>query len=126
MPMIRLKEPLTTGRLEKHDYTHVKIVEVLGWSLMGNSMTLHMLHGSFDLEKQEFVPANIHAASTVKRFVLRGEQYGGVVAAASNGAGEPHGEGFLRAIYELILKLPDSPYAGAVVDNFDQPYEVPQ
>jgi len=126
MPMIRLTEPLTTGRLEKNDYTHVKVVEVLGWNLMGNSMTLHILHGAFDSEKQEFVPAAIHAASTGKRFVLRGDQYAAVVAAASTGPEEPHGEGFLRAIYELILALPDSPYTGTVVDNLDQPYEKPQ
>lgn len=122
MPMIRLKEALMTGRLEKHDYTHAKVVEILGWNLMGNTMTLHVLHGAFDAEKQEFVPATIHAASTVKRFVFRGEHYATVVAAASSDADEPHGEGFLRAIYELILAMPDSPYSGAVVDNLDQPY----
>jgi hypothetical protein len=122
MPMIRLKDPLTTGRLEQHDYTHVKIVEVLGWNLMGNTMTLHVLHGAFDAEKQEFLPASIQAASTVKRFALRGDQYASVVGAASSAVGEPHGEGFLRAIYELILALPNSPYSGVVVDNLDQPY----
>lgn len=126
MPMIRLTEPLTTGRLEKHDYTHVKVVEVLGWNLMGNTMTLHVLHGAFDVAKEEFVPANIHAASTVKRFVLRGEQYATLVAATSTGAGEPFGEGFLRSIYELLLAMPNSPYTGTVVDNLDQPYGEPQ
>jgi hypothetical protein len=124
MPMIRLKDPLTTGRLEQHDYTHVKIVEVLGWNLMGNSMTLHVLHGAFDAEKQEFVPATIHAASTVKRYVLRGDQYASVVDAASTAADEPLGEGFLRAIYELILAMPNCPFTGVVVDNLDQPYGV--
>lgn len=126
MPMIRLKEPLTTGHLEKHDYTHAKVVEILGWNLMGNSMTLHVLHGAYDAEQQEFVPASIQAASTVKRFVLRGEQYAALVAEASTAAGEPFGEGFLRAIYELLLAMPDSPYAGVVVDNLDQPYGEPK
>jgi len=126
MPMIRLTEPLTTGRLEKHDYTHAKVVEVLGWNLMGNSMTVHVLHGAFDAAKEEFVPATIQAASTVKRFVLRGEQYAALVAEASTAPGEPFGEGFLRAIYELLLAMPNSPYEGIVVDNLDQPYGAPR
>ncbi len=126
MPMIRLNEPLTTGRLEKHDYTHAKVVEVLGWNLMGNSMTLHVLHGAYDAERQEFVPANIQAASTMKRFALRGDQYAALVAQASTGPGEPFGEGFLRAIYDLLLTMPSSPYAGTVVDNLDQPYGEPK
>ena len=99
MPMIRLTEPLPTGRLDKHDYTHAKVVEILGWNVMGNTMTLNVMHGVYDAEKQEFVPANIHAASTVKRFVLRGDQYANAVNVASLAAGEPYGEGFLRAIY---------------------------
>jgi hypothetical protein len=120
--MIRLTEPLATGRLETHDYTHVKIVEVLGWSLMDNKMDLHVMHGAFDSKNKEFIPATIHAASTAMRFVLRGDNYRDAVAVASSAAGEPFGEGFLRAIYETILADPSCPYEGIVVDNQDQPY----
>jgi hypothetical protein len=122
MPMIRLTEPLTTGHLETNDYTHVKIVEVLGWSLMDNKMALHAMHGAFDSKNKEFIPASIHTASTAKRFVLRGDDYRDAVAMASAAAGEPFGEGFLRAIYETILAEPSCPYEGIVVDNQDQPY----
>lgn len=122
MPMIRLKSPVQTGSLEDNDYTHVKIVEILGWNLMGNAMTVHAMHGAFDADAQEFIPASIHADLTVKRFVLEMEQYSAVVGVSSTAPGEPLGEGFLRAIYEQLLSMERSPYSGVVVDNADQTY----
>jgi hypothetical protein len=126
MPMIRLKNPLATGGLEEHDYTHAKVVEVLAWNLMGNAMTLHVLHGAYDAQAMEFVPASIHAASTVRRVVLQADDYAALVARASTAVGEPLAEGLLRSIYELLLAIPDSPYEGVVVDNLDRPYGAPQ